>query len=64
MAKISTLFYVLENLESNEGAIINPEEIHKLEQKYLDEVFGLLEKASIEVRPSVIEKILQSVSAD
>jgi len=64
MAKISTLFYVLENLESNEGVIFNPEEIQKLEQKYLDTVFGLLEKASIEVRPAVIENILQSVSTD
>ena len=64
MANISTLFYVLENLESNEGVIFNPEEIYKLEKKYLDGVFGLLENASMEVRPAVIEKILQSISTD
>jgi len=64
MVNVSTLFYVLENLESDEGVIFNLEEIHKLEQKYLDGVFGLLEKASMEVRPAIIEKILQSVSTD
>ena len=63
MAKISTLFYVLENLEGNEGMIVNPEEIQKMEQMYLDGIFGLMEKAVIEVRPAVIDKILQSVGS-
>ena len=30
MVKVSTLFYVLENLDNNEGVIIYPEEIQKL----------------------------------
>jgi len=64
MAKISTLFYVLEDFDSKGEVIINPEEIHMLEQKYLNGIFGLLEKAGMEVRPSVIEKILQAVSTD
>jgi hypothetical protein len=64
MVNVSTLFYVLENFECNDGEIFNLEEIYELEQKYLNGLFGLIEKARPDVRPAVIEKILQSVSTD
>ena len=62
MVNVSTLFYVLENMEGKNEEVINPEEVHELEQKYLKGLFGIIDRAEIEVSPSLVKNILQSAS--
>ncbi len=64
MVNVSTLFYVLENLEGKSDDVIDLEEIHELEQKYLKGLFGLIDQAGTKIRPSVIKNILQSASIE
>jgi hypothetical protein len=60
MVKVSTLFYVLENLEGKKNEVIDLEEIHKLEQKYLTGLFEMIDQAELDIRPDLIDIILQS----
>ena len=65
MVNVSTLFYVLENLEDKDGELIDLNEIHELEQTFLPGLFQLIEKAILEVRPGLVESIiLQSAGID
>ncbi len=61
MVKVSTLFYVLENLEGESEEVINLDEIYELEQKYLNSVLERMNGA-FQLRPGVIENILQSAN--
>ncbi|HEC43892.1 MAG TPA: hypothetical protein ENI20_13810 [Bacteroides sp.] len=61
---VSTLFYVLENLEGKNEELINLEEIYELEQKYLSGLFGMIDKARLTVRSEVIKNILQSTGTE
>lgn len=62
MVNVSTLFYVLENLEGMKNEVIDFEEIHKLEQKYLTGLFSVIDQAGLDVRPDLVHNILQSAS--
>lgn len=64
MVNVSTLFYVLDDLDAKNDAVINLEEIHELEQKYFHGFFGTIDKLSFEVSPGVIKNILQRTSTD
>jgi len=64
MVNVSTLFYVLENLEGKRDEIYDLEEIHELERKYMDRLFGILDQAKMEIRPSIIQNILQTTSSE
>jgi hypothetical protein len=64
MVKVSTLCYVLENLEGKNEELINLEEIYELEQKYLSGLFGMIDKARLTVRSEVIKNILQSTGTE
>lgn len=64
MVNVSTLFYVLENLEEKKEEVIDLEEVHDLEEKVLERLFGRIDKTEILFRPSLIKKILQSASID
>jgi hypothetical protein len=60
MVNVSTLFYVLENLEGKSDDVIDFEEIHEMEQKYLKGIFGLIDQAGSEISPTIVKNILQS----
>lgn len=60
MVNVSTLFYVLENLEGKSTEVIDLEEIQELEEKVLDQLFGMIDHVGIKVPDSVLENILQS----
>ena len=62
MVNVSTLFYVLENLGSKNEELIDLDEIHELEQKYINGLFGMIDRARLTVRPEVIKNILQTTS--
>ncbi len=61
MVNISTLFYVLENLEGNRDEAIDLGEILDLEYKYLKGIFEIIDRAKPEIRSTVMENILRSV---
>lgn len=63
MVKVSTLFYVLEYLEGKKEELISFEEVLELEQKYLKELFGLLDQVELEADPALINRILQTASS-
>ena len=60
MVKISTLFYLMENLEGKKEELIDLEEVLEMEQKYLERIFGVIDQAGVEVNPSLVDKILRS----
>jgi hypothetical protein len=60
MVNVSTLFYVLENLEGKKDELIDLEEILSMEQKVLKKIFGMIDQAGVEVDPSLVANILQS----
>ncbi len=60
MVNVSTLFYVLENLEGKSTEVIDLEEIQELEEKVLDQLLGMIDYVGIKVPDSVLENILQS----
>ena len=64
MVKVSTLFYVLEDLGSKNEELIDLDEIHELEQKYMNGLFGIIDRARLTVRPEVIKHILQTTSTE
>jgi hypothetical protein len=57
MVNVSTLHYVLENLEDEEWIDLN--EIEELERRYLRSVFSFLDDSGMDVRPSVVQDILK-----
>ena len=59
MVNVSTLFYVLENLEGKDEELIDPEEIQQLEKEYLNR---LLVQVEFEPDPALINKIIQNAS--
>jgi len=63
MVNVSTLIYVLENLEGKDEELICLDEIHELEKRYLNGLFGLLDQAEIIPDPALIDKILQISSS-
>ena len=64
MVNVSTLVYVLENLEDKSDELINLEEILELEQKYLGKFFEMIDRTKLEVKPALVDKILQAASTD
>ena len=63
MVNVSTLFYVLEYLEGKKEELISFEEVLELEQKYLKELFGLLDQVELEADPALVNRILQTASS-
>ena len=59
MVNVSTLYYVLENLEGKSEDLIDLDEVSELENTYLKDCFSILDNSGIDVRPSVVEKLLQ-----
>jgi hypothetical protein len=63
MVNVSTLFYVLENLEGKDEELICLEEVQQLEENYLNRLFGLLDQAEMIPDPALVNKILQTASS-
>jgi len=59
MVKVSTLVYVLESLEENSKELFDFDEVLDMESKYLEELFGKIDRTSLILRPEIIDKILQ-----
>ncbi len=63
MVNVSTLFYVLENLEGKKDELIDLEEILEMEQHYLKGLLGMIDRAGMEVNPSLVENILKTAGS-
>ena len=63
MVNVSTLVYVLENLEDNIDELINLEEIFEMESKYLFYFFEKIDRMPIGVRSALVDKILQTANS-
>ena len=62
MVNVSTLVYVLENLEGKDEKLIKLEELLEEEEKYVRKVFGKLDQSNLQVRPGLIKNILKTAS--
>ena len=62
MVNVSTLVYVLENLESKDGELTNLEELLGEEEAYVKKIFGKLDKSNLQVNPGLMEHILKTAS--
>ena len=62
MVNVSTLVYVLENVESKDGELTNLEELLGEEEAYVKKVFGKLDESNLQVTPGLVERILKTAS--
>lgn len=62
MVNVSTLVYVLENLESKDGALTDLEELLKEEEAYVKKLFGKLDESNLQVNPGLVKRILKTAS--
>jgi hypothetical protein len=62
MVNVSTLVYVLENLEGKDEKLIKLEELLEKEEKYVRKVFSKLDQSNLQVRPGLIKNILKTAS--
>lgn len=62
MGNVSTLIYVLENLEEDEWIDLN--EMYEQESEYLHPLLSLIEEKMPDVRTGVINNILQMTRLD
>jgi hypothetical protein len=62
MVNVSTLVYVLENLESRDGELTNLEELLREEEAYLKKLFDQLDASNLKVNPRLVDRILKTAS--
>ena len=62
MVNVSTLVYVLENLESKERALTNFEELLGEEEAYLKKLFSKLDESDLQVNPGLVKRVLKTAS--
>jgi hypothetical protein len=62
MVNVSTLVYVLENLESKDGALTDLEELLREEEAYVNKLFGKLDESNLQVNPGLVKRILKTAS--
>ena len=62
MVNVSTLVYVLENLEGKDEKLFKLEELLEEEEKYVRKVFGKLDQSNLQVNPRLVEHILKTAS--
>ena len=62
MVNVSTLVYVLENLESKDGALTDLEELLREEEAYVKKLFGKLDESNLQVNPGLVKRILKTAS--
>ena len=62
MVNVSTLVYVLENLESKDGALTDLGELLREEEAYVTKLFGKLDESNLQVNPELVKRILKTAS--
>ena len=62
MVNVSTLVYVLENLESRDGELTNLEELLGEEEAYVKRIFGKLDESILQINPRLVKRILKTAS--
>ena len=62
MVNVSTLVYVLDNLEGKDEELINLEELLELEETYVKKVFLELDKSALHMTPALVDRILETAS--
>jgi len=62
MVSVSTLVYVLENLESKDGELTNLEELLGEEEAYLKKIFSKIDQSNMQVNPGLVKRILKTAS--
>jgi hypothetical protein len=62
MVNVSTLVYVLENLENKDGELTNLDELLGEEEAYVKKIFGKLDASNLQVNPELVESILKTAS--
>ena len=62
MASISTLFYVLENLEHGSHELYDVEEIFRLEQNLLGKIYNVLDQSEFTADPKIVKDILRKTT--
>jgi hypothetical protein len=62
MVNVSTLVYVLENLESKDGELTNLEKLLGEEEAYVRKIFGKLDESNLQVNPGLVKRILKTAS--
>ena len=62
MVNVSTLVYVLENIEGKDEELINLEELLDMEKTYVKKVFLELDQSALDVTPALVNRILETAS--
>jgi hypothetical protein len=62
MVNVSTLVYVLENIEGKEEELTNLEELLREEEAYVKKIFDKLDDSNLQVSPGLVEHILKTAS--
>ncbi len=62
MVNVSTLVYVLENLEGKDEKLINLDDLLEQEEAYVKKVFSKLDQSVLQVTPALVDKILKTAS--
>jgi len=62
MVNVSTLVYVLENLESKDGELTDLEDLLREEEAYVKKLFGKLDESNLQVNPGLVKRILKTAS--
>ena len=62
MVNVSTLVYVLENLEGKDEKLINLDDLLEQEEAYVKKVFSKLDQSALQVTPALVDKILKTAS--
>ena len=62
MVKVSTLVYVLENLEQEKNELFDVNEIFELEESLLGKISGILDPSDFLARPNLVEEVLRKTS--
>lgn len=62
MVNVSTLVYVLENLESKDGELTKLEELLGEEEAYLKKIFSKIDQSNMQVNPGLVKRILKTAS--
>ena len=60
MVNVSTLVYVLENLESKDVGLTNLKELLGEEEVYMKRLFDKLDESNMKVNPGLVDRILKA----
>ncbi len=62
MVNVSTLVYVLENIEGKEDPLTNLEKLLEEEEAYVKKIFERLDDSNLQINPGLVEHILKRAS--